>query len=142
MSKNEPPRRGRLGPDPGVNTSNGPVESKTIAQFEQEKSSPFDHHHEELLGDALDFQVLKEKQREREEEGDFHQVGQQSTKATGGGQVFQQRRMLSEQQREEEHKFVRQDFDPYSIYGEDEDEEEDVWYSEERLFEVSSLYLS
>ena len=29
-------------------------------------------------------------------------------------------------------------FDPYSIYG-DEDEEEDVWYSEERLFEVSPL---
>lgn len=29
-------------------------------------------------------------------------------------------------------------FDPYSVYGE-EDEEEDVWYSEERLFEVSSL---
>lgn len=28
-------------------------------------------------------------------------------------------------------------FDPYSVYGE-EDEEEDVWYSEERLFEVSS----
>lgn len=27
-------------------------------------------------------------------------------------------------------------FDPYSVYGE-EDEEEDVWYSEERLFEVS-----
>ena len=27
-------------------------------------------------------------------------------------------------------------FDPYSVYG-DEDEEEDVWYSEERLFEVS-----
>lgn len=29
-------------------------------------------------------------------------------------------------------------FDPYSVYGE-EDEEEDVWYSEERLFEVSLL---
>lgn len=28
-------------------------------------------------------------------------------------------------------------FDPYSVYGE-EDEEEDVWYSEERLFEVSA----
>lgn len=27
-------------------------------------------------------------------------------------------------------------FDPYSIYGE-EDDEEDVWYSEDRLFEVS-----
>ena len=31
-------------------------------------------------------------------------------------------------------------FDPYSVYG-DEDEEEDVWYAEERLFEVS-LFLS
>lgn len=29
-------------------------------------------------------------------------------------------------------------FDPYSVYGE-EDEEEDVWYSEERLFEVSFI---
>lgn len=29
-------------------------------------------------------------------------------------------------------------FDPYSIYGE-EDEEEDVWYSEERLFEVGFI---
>lgn len=29
-------------------------------------------------------------------------------------------------------------FDPYSVYGE-EDEEEDVWFSEERLFEVSLL---
>lgn len=29
-------------------------------------------------------------------------------------------------------------FDPYSIYG-DEDEEEDVWYSEEKLQQVSSL---
>lgn len=32
-------------------------------------------------------------------------------------------------------------FDPYSVYGE-EDEEEDVWYSEERLFEVSLRLLS
>lgn len=31
-------------------------------------------------------------------------------------------------------------FDPYSVYGE-EDEEEDVWYSEERLFEVSYIIL-
>lgn len=31
-------------------------------------------------------------------------------------------------------------FDPYSVYGE-EDEEEDVWYSEERLFEVSVCLL-
>lgn len=31
-------------------------------------------------------------------------------------------------------------FDPYSVYGE-EDEEEDVWYSEERLFEVSDRFV-
>lgn len=29
-------------------------------------------------------------------------------------------------------------FDPYSVYGDDDDEDEDVWYSEERLFEVSN----
>lgn len=34
---------------------------------------------------------------------------------------------------------MSQHFDPYSVYGEEEDEEEDVWYSEERLFEVSAL---
>lgn len=28
-------------------------------------------------------------------------------------------------------------FDPYSVYCEEDNEEEDVWYSEERLFEVS-----
>lgn len=33
---------------------------------------------------------------------------------------------------------TRSHFDPYSVYGE-EDEEEDVWYSEERLFEVSQF---
>lgn len=31
-------------------------------------------------------------------------------------------------------------FDPYSVYGDDDDDcDEDVWYSDERLFEVSSL---
>lgn len=34
---------------------------------------------------------------------------------------------------------ANRNFDPYSVYGE-EDEEEDVWYSEERLFEVSFCY--
>lgn len=29
-------------------------------------------------------------------------------------------------------------FDPYSVYNEEDNEEEDIWYSEERLFEVSS----
>lgn len=50
-----------------------------------------------------------------------------------------------EEDEEDEEEFEQEDnryrhFDPYSVYGE-EDEEEDVWYSEERLFEVRSINL-
>lgn len=37
---------------------------------------------------------------------------------------------------EESDETYNRNFDPYSVYGE-EDEEEDVWYSENRLVEVS-----
>lgn len=36
--------------------------------------------------------------------------------------------------------FVEQNFDPYSVYGEDYDDDDDVWYSQPKLFEVSSAF--
>lgn len=66
-----------------------------------------------------------------------------------GRQDFEgQQERLEEEEEEPEEEFALagdqmadyRHFDPYSVYGE-EDEEEDVWYSEERLFEVSFILI-
>lgn len=77
-----------------------------------------------------------------DQEQDIDEEEEESSGLGSGGQTacFQDETILlhdnnnlqQQQQQEQDYRH----FDPYSVYGE-EDEEEDVWYSEERLFEVS-----
>lgn len=106
-----------------------------------------------MLGDALSFQAntdshLNELARIRRTQaaarskliGDTNARGQQveGNKSTRHHEEEEQQVNLKQEmnQTSQDSDQDYRNFDPYSVYA-DEDDEEDVWYSEERLFQVS-----
>lgn len=91
--------------------------------FKQELGPMADKSHEYEFDFEIPRRQAKKLEEDEDEDGESMMM-KQNQGANGGRQQVATNR---------HHRH----FDPYSVYGE-EDEEEDVWYSEERLFEVSS----
>lgn len=77
----------------------------------------------------------QKQQQQQQRQQHYNQFGRQNQAGASDKLNMIERIREDEFAPEEDYR----NFDPYSVYGE-EDEEEDVWYSEERLFEVSETF--
>lgn len=120
-----------------INTNNKQRESRSSSRADlksQSSRQTSNYKRHERLASASraksfeDYQMIGQELFANEEELDDSELEAQL--AGTGGISSAGRSDMAGQLENHRH------FDPYSIYGE-EDEEEDVWYSEERLFEVS-----
>lgn len=102
------------------------VNPDTVSELEREC---FRHESSQELGGQQKSSRAYLKQQRNKLEAD------QTFEEQDLSQQQQQQRFMMKQRQVCDQPNYRH-FDPYSVYGE-EDEEEDVWYSEERLFEVS-----
>lgn len=95
-------------------------------------------HHQRQDHDQLPEFVHRRRAVNRK---DFHQEEEEEEREQE--QQDNDRRQYNEREEEEEDAINYHQnghFDPYSVYGEEDNDEEDVWYSEDRLFEVSSHF--
>jgi len=130
-----------LGDALDLGENNSPIQKKRQQKIvtNQEDFYELDHQQMERIkkgGKNIDSKMSAEKKLPRNQKrGDNFAAAKQKV-----NQQDQPEEVLAQQDLDDELEYLgggRENFDPYSIYGEDEDEEEDVWYSEERLLEVS-----